>query len=65
MSDDQVGCEWVSASSGTGLPGLSQTNAVKLLCVCVCPGTYNYSNWITKVVNELLYVQNTLHLLSY
>jgi len=35
MCDDQVGCEWVSAS-GTGLPGLSQTNAVKLLCVCVC-----------------------------
>jgi len=25
MSDDQDGCEWVSVSSGTGLPGLSQT----------------------------------------
>ena len=36
MSDDQVGCEWVSVSSGTGLPGLSQTKAVKWLCVCVC-----------------------------
>ena len=23
---DQDGCEWVSVSSGTGLPGLSQTN---------------------------------------
>ena len=36
MSDDQVGCEWVSVSSGTGLPGLSRTKAVKQLCVCVC-----------------------------
>ena len=35
-SDDQVGCEWVSVSSGTGLPGLYQTKAVKRLCVCVC-----------------------------
>ena len=30
MSDDQVGCEWVSVSSGTGLPGLSRTKAVSL-----------------------------------
>ena len=30
--DDQVGCEWVSVSSGTGLPG---TKAVKRLCVRV------------------------------
>jgi len=29
MSNDQVGCEWVSVSSGTGLPGLSRTKAVK------------------------------------
>jgi len=36
MSDDQVVCEWVSVSSGTGLPGLSLTKAVKRLCVCVC-----------------------------
>jgi len=36
MSDDQVGCEWVSVSSGTGLPGLSRTKAVKRFCVCVC-----------------------------
>ena len=35
MSDDQVGCEWVSVSSGTGLPGLSRKKAVKRLCVCV------------------------------
>ena len=35
MSGDQVGCEWVSVSSGTGLPGLSRTKAVKRLCVCV------------------------------
>jgi len=25
MSDGQVGREWVSVTSGTGLPGLSQT----------------------------------------
>ena len=35
MSDDHVGCEWVSVSSGTGLRDLSQTKAVKRLCVCV------------------------------
>jgi len=35
MSDDQDGCEWVSISSGTGLPGLSRTKALKRLCVCV------------------------------
>ena len=35
MSDGQVGCAWVSVSSGTGLPGLSRTKAVKRLCVCV------------------------------
>jgi len=34
MSDDEDGCEWVSVSSGTGLPGLSRTKAVKWLCVC-------------------------------
>jgi len=36
MFDDQVFCEWVSVSSGTGLPGLSRIKAVKRLCVCVC-----------------------------
>jgi len=36
MSDDQVGHEWVSVSSGTVLPVLSRTEAVKRLCVCVC-----------------------------
>ena len=35
MFKDQVGCEWVSVFSGTGLPGLSRTKAVKRLCVCV------------------------------
>ena len=40
MSDDQVGCEWVSVSSGTGLPGLSRTKAVKWLCVCVTCCTF-------------------------
>jgi len=36
MSDDQDGCEWASVFSGTGLPRLSRTKAVKRLCVCVC-----------------------------
>jgi len=36
MSGDQDGCEWVNVSSGTGLPGLSRTKAIKRLCVCVC-----------------------------
>ena len=35
MSDDQDGCEWVSVSSGTGLPGKSRTRAVNRLCVCL------------------------------
>jgi len=35
MSDDQDGCEWVSVPSGTGLPGLSRTRAVKRLCLDV------------------------------
>ena len=45
MSDDQDGCEWVSVSSGTGLPGLSRTKAVKQLCVCVCPGNNGNTAW--------------------
>ena len=36
MSGDQDGCEWVSVSSGTGLPGSPGPKAVKRLCVCVC-----------------------------
>jgi len=40
MSDDQVGCEWVNVSSGTSLPGLSLTKAVKRLCVCACACAY-------------------------
>jgi len=35
MSDDQDGCEWVSVSSGTGLPSLSRTKGRKNGCVCV------------------------------
>jgi len=47
MSDDQVDCEWVSVSSGTGLPGLSPTIAVKWLCVCVfCQPNYLYFHWM-------------------
>jgi len=34
VSDDRVGCEWVSVSSGAGLPGFSRTKAVNG-CVCV------------------------------
>ena len=33
MSDDQDGCEWVSVSSGTGLPGCPGPKAIKRLCV--------------------------------
>ena len=37
MSDDQVGCEWVRVSSGTGLPGLSGQKLLNgCVCVCVC-----------------------------
>ena len=42
MSDDQVGYEWVSVSSRTGLPGLSRTKADKRLCVCVCVCVYRH-----------------------
>jgi len=35
MSDDQVGREWVSVSSGTGLPGLTRTTVCVCVCVCV------------------------------
>jgi len=35
MFDDQDGCEWVSVSFGTGLPGFPGPKAVKRLCVCV------------------------------
>jgi len=50
MSNDQVGCEWVSVSSGTGLPGLTRTEAVKRLCVCVYI-TVNACNRITPENN--------------
>ena len=36
MSDDRDGCECVSVSSATGLPGSPRPKAVKRLCVCVC-----------------------------
>ena len=35
MSVDQDGCERVNVSSGTALPGLSRTKAIKQLCVFV------------------------------
>ena len=44
MFDDQDGCEWVSVSSGTGLPGLSRTKGRKtvvFVCVCVCYCSYS------------------------
>ena len=59
MSDDQDGCEWVSVSSGTSLPGFPGPKAVKRLCVCVCE--YNSSGsgiqvigYIYRGVNDLL-----------
>jgi len=45
MFDDQVGHEWVSVSSGTGLPGLSRTKAVKRLCVCMRQHWYGHVLW--------------------
>ena len=44
MSDEQVGCEWVTVSSGTGLPRQSRPTEVVpakgplngCVCVCVC-----------------------------
>ena len=42
MDEDDKGCPMIRlgvsgcVSSGTGLPGLSRTKAVKRLCVCVC-----------------------------
>jgi len=49
MSDDQDRCEWVSVSSGTGLPGLSRT-CVRVrvrvrVHVCVIIGTTMWS-WL-------------------
>jgi len=62
MSDDQDGCEWVSVSSGTGLPGLSWTKAVKRLCVCVrvcvcvraCMGPCSYERTLHSLLSSLL-----------
>jgi len=41
MFDDQDGCEWVSVSSGTGLPQATrevpdQRPLSGCVCVCVC-----------------------------
>jgi len=37
MTDDHDRCEWVNVSSGTGSPGLSQTNPEsRKMVVCVC-----------------------------
>jgi len=51
MSDDQDGCDWVSVSSGTGLPGCPGLKAVKRLCVCVCVfisrKTSRFKVWVT------------------
>jgi len=53
MSDDPAGCQQVSVSSATGLPGLSQTKAVKRLCMCVCMYTvYGTKNTKTCKCNQ-------------
>ena len=44
MSNDLDGREWVSVSSGNGLPGLSQTKAVKRLCV-LCLQCFDAVGW--------------------
>ena len=50
MEKDDKGCslirlgEGVSVSSGTGLPELSRTKAVKRLCVCVCSATPHFDS---------------------
>jgi len=69
MSDDQVGCEWVSVSSRTGLPGLSRTKADKRLCVCVCRHVsimrhcFKYADRInTKYVAEIFWNRLQLHI---
>jgi len=56
MSDDQVGCEWVSVSSGTGLPRLSWTKAVKRLCVRVRvrAGPCSYERTLHSLLSSLL-----------
>ena len=61
MSDDQVGCEWVSISSGTGLPVSSRTKAVKRLCVCVrvsCSAIFSAANHINGTKSAFC---NTVH----
>jgi len=56
MSDDQVGREWVSVSSGTGLPVLSRTKAAKRLCVCVCVNDAFYNGIQKSAVNGNLHI---------
>jgi len=62
MSDDQD--EWVNVSSCTGLPGLSQTKAVKWVCVRACVRVHVYallktlglhccSEWLEQLPNRI------------
>ena len=65
MSDDQVGCEWVSVSSGTGLPGLSRTKAVKQLCVYVY--SVHAATWlyfVSMAMGSITYLESKNRLLS-
>ena len=50
MSDGWVGCEWVSVSSGTGLPGLSPTKGFACVRACVCL-------WLTELVPKPQHVK--------
>ena len=64
MSNDQVGCEWVSVSSGTGLPGLSRTKAVKRFVrvlaanrmtpsICPDPCRTRWGSWFQAILYHI------------
>jgi len=62
-SPNQDGCEWVSVSSGTGLPGLSLCVCVCVCacacaCVCVCVCVFQ---WLTYVLTICIGVCRSQH----
>ena len=52
MSDDQDGCEWVSVSSGTSLPGLSRTKG-RYTVVCVFLQCFDAAGWAAGRASSL------------